>query len=470
MNSDSSSTFKRNIVLIVSTVTGFIIPFLLSAVNVAIPTLQSQFSMKAVAMTWVSTIYFLSVAVVQVPCGRLADIYGRRKLFVIGLLVTIAASAVGATAKSVAMLLSGMSLMGMGGGIMFNSSVSILTSVFPPDKRGRVLGISTAGTYAGLSFGPYLGGVLTRMFGWQSIFMFVGALNVVVLALVFYALKGEWREAEGEKFDFIGTVTYGISIVLFVYGFSSLPDVLGAILLVLGAAGLVLFARWEARTASPIFDVSLFKENRAFLFSNLAVFVSYIATYAVSFLLSIYLQDIKGLHPDRAGLVLITASVLMAIFTPLSGRISDKIEARLVASVGMSFNCVALLLMAFINNAMPIWYIVLALAVNGLGIGIFSSPNTNAIMSSVDKKSLGVAAGTMGTMRTAGMMVSMGTMMILFSLYIGQTEITPVHYPQFLASLRTGFIIFTVVSVLGLLCQLIARSPARQRSSFKFND
>jgi EmrB/QacA subfamily drug resistance transporter len=466
MNGDSSIVFKRNIVLIISTATGFITPFLAAAVNVAIPTLKDEFSMKAVTMTWVSTIYFLSVAVVQVPCGRLADIYGRRKLFIIGLLVTIAASAVGATANSVAVLLTGMSLMGMGGGIMFNSSVSILTSVFPPEKRGRVLGISTAGTYAGLSLGPYLGGVLIRTFGWQSIFIFVGILNVVLLALVFYALKGEWREAEGEKFDFIGSVTYSISIVLFIYGFSSLPTWLGAILLVLGVAGLTFFARWEARTASPIFNVALFKENRAFLFSNLAIFVSYIATFAVSFLLSIYLQDIKGLHPDRAGLVLITASVLMAIFTPISGRISDRIEPRLVASVGMSLNCVALLLMVFINNATPIWYIMLALAVNGLGIGIFSSPNTNAIMSSVDKKALGVAAGTLGTMRTAGMMVSMGTMMILFSLYIGQTEITPVYYPQFLMSFRTGFIIFTIVSVLGLLCQLIARNAARQKSSF----
>jgi len=463
MNNDSNVAVKRSIVLVISTVTGFITPFLSSAMNIAIPTLQQKFNLEAVAMTWVTTIYFLSVAVVQVPCGRLADIYGRRKLFVIGLLVTILASLVGALANSVTMLLIGMSLMGMGGGIMFNSSVSILTSVFPPERRGRVLGISTAGTYAGLSMGPFLGGVLTRTFGWQSIFIFVGILNVVLLALVFYALKGEWREAEGEKFDFIGSVTYGISIVLFIYGFSSLPDVPGAVLLVLGAAGLAFFARWEARTASPIFDVALFKENRVFLFSNLAIFISYIATFAVSFLLSIYLQDIKGLSPDRAGLVLITASVLMAIFTPISGRISDKIEARLVASVGMALNCVALLLMVFINDATPIWYIMLALAVNGLGIGIFASPNTNAIMSSVERKSLGVAAGTLGTMRTAGMMVSMGVMMILFSLYIGQTEITPANYPQFLASLRTGFIIFTVISVFGLLCQSIARSAAKAR-------
>jgi len=271
-------------------------------------------------------------------------------------------------------------------------------------------------------------------------------------------LKGEWREAAGERFDVVGSVTYAISIILFIYGFSSLPSVLGIILFLLGVMGLILFARWESRTESPIFNVNLFKTNRVFFFSNLAVFISYIATFAVSFLLSLYLQYIKELTPDAAGLILITASVLMAIFTPISGWISDRIEPRLVASVGMALNCVALLLLVFLNADTALWYIMFALAINGLGIGIFASPNTNAIMGSVEKKSLGVAAGTLGTMRTAGMMVSMGIMMILFSLYIGQTEITPVHYPQFLTSVRTGFIIFTVFSIFGLLCQMVARS------------
>jgi MFS family permease len=458
MNNDSGTAVKSGIILIISTATAFITPFLSAAVNIAIPTIRREFAMEAVLMTWVGTIYFLSIAVVQVPCGRLADIYGRKKLFVIGLLVTIFASFIGAIASSVAMLLISLALMGMGSGIMFNNSISILTSVFPADRRGRALGISTAGTYSGLSMGPFIGGVLTRTFGWQSIFILVGILSVVLLVLVFYALKGEWHESKGERFDVVGSITYGISIVLFMYGFSSLPSVLGIVLFVLGVAGFMFFSRWEARTVSPIFNLTLFRENKVFFFSNLAIFISYIATFAISFLLSIYLQDIKELNPEKAGLVLITASVLMAIFTPISGRISDRIEPRLVASVGMSLNCVALLLLVFVNGGTSLWYIMVALAINGLGIGIFASPNTNAIMGAVAKKSLGVAAGTLGTMRTAGMMVSMGIMMILFSTYIGQTEIIPAYYPQFLTSMRTGFIIFTVLSVFGLLCQLVARS------------
>jgi MFS family permease len=465
MNDVSSNAIRRNLILIIATATGFTTPFLSAAINIAIPTIRTEFSMEAVAMTWVGTIFFLAIAVVQVPCGRLADIYGHKKLFIIGLLVTVLATVLGLLASSVIMLFTSLALMGMGSGIIFNNSVSILTSVFPPERRGHALGISTAGTYAGLSLGPYIGGVLTDAFGWQSIFALTGLLAMVLLALIFYALKGEWREAEGEGFDIVGSVAYAVSIVLFMYGFSSLPSVRGIVLFVLGSAGLAFFARWEMRMSSPIFDVNLFLKNRVFFFSNLAVFISYIATFAVSFLLSIYLQDVKAMEPDRAGLVLITASVLMAIVTPISGWISDKIEPRLVASVGMSFNCVALLLLTFVNAGTPLWFIMVALAINGLGIGFFASPNTNAIMGSVVKKSLGVAAGTLGTMRTAGMMVSMGIMMILFSLYIGQTEIVPVRYPQFLTSMRTGFTIFTVFSVFGLISQLVARSTAQARRS-----
>jgi MFS family permease len=465
MTSNSRGATNRNIVLVISTVTSFIMPFWVASVNVALPTIGREFAMEAVVMAWVGTIYFLAVAMVQVPAGRFADIHGRKKTFIAGLLLTIFASFLGAFAGSVPVLLISLALLGMGSGVVFNNSLSILTSVFPADKRGRALGINTAGTYSGLSLGPFIGGVLTETFGWQGIFILTGVLCVVLLSLVFYALRGEWHEAAGEKFDVVGSVTYAVSIVLFIYGLSRLPAVIGIVLFLLGIAGLILFSRWEARTESPIFDLTLFRKNRVFFFSSLAVFVSYVATFAITFLLSLYLQYIRGLSPKMAGLVLIIASVLMAILTPISGRVSDRIEPRLVASVGMSLNCVALLMFVFLGDGTPLWYIMVTLAVNGFGIGIFSSPNTNAVMGSVSRKYLGVAAGTLGTMRTAGMMVSMGIMMILFSLIIGQAEITPVYYPQFLTSARTGFIIFTVVSIFGLLCQLLARGSVRRPGS-----
>jgi MFS family permease len=247
---------------------------------------------------------------------------------------------------------------------------------------------------------------------------------------------------------------------MFMYGFSSLPSVVGIAFLLAGMAGLLYFIRWELKVPSPVLDFSLFKNNRVFLYSNVSTLINYLATFAVTFLLSLYLQYIKGFSPQTAGLVMIASSVPMTIFTPIAGRLSDRIEPRLVAATGMAIGCVALGMLIFLNNATPIWYVILILVLYGTGIGLFSSPNTNAIMGSVEKKVLGVASGAIGTMRTSGMMMSMGIMMILFAVFIGPQEIEPVYYPQFLTSSRAGFAVFTALGIGGVWAQLSARKKA----------
>ena len=465
MTSNSAPRVSKGIILVISTVTAFILPFLVAAVNVALPTMGRDFGMEAVVMSWVSTAYFLAIAIVQVPFGRLSDIFGRRKLFVMGLIVTTFASFMGGFATSVPMLIISRVLQGIGSGVTFNNSVAILTSVFTPEERGKALGIRQSGTYLGLSLGPLIGGLLTEHLGWKSIFLASGGMGVILIILVLYGLKAEWREASGEKFDVTGSIAYVIGIALFMYGFSSLPDTLGIILFVIGAAGLSFFVWWESRIPSPIFEISLFRKNRVFILSNLAALITYLSTFAVTFLLSLYLQYIKGYNAETAGLVLIASSVLMTIFTLLSGFISHNREPRVVATIGMAFNCVSLIMLIFLGNTTSIWYIVLALAIYGTGIGLFVSPNTNAIMGSVEKRVLGVASGTLGTMRTAGMMLSMGITMILFSVYIGQAQITEAYYPQFLTSVRVGFTIFSALCVGGLIAQMVARRPSQEIKS-----
>jgi MFS family permease len=303
---------------------------------------------------------------------------------------------------------------------------------------------------------------MTEHLGWQSIFLLSGVLGIFLVILVFQGIKAEWREAEGEKFDIRGSIAYMISIALFMYGFSSLPKTIGIILFAAGVLGMVFFVWCELRTISPVFDLTLFQKNRIFLFSNLAALITYISTFAVNFLLSLHLQYIGGMAPDKAGLVLIASSVLMTIFTLFSGYISSRIVPRLVATAGMAVYCIALVMLIFLSSATPLWYIIIALAIYGTGFGLFVSPNTNVIMSSVENKALGVASGTMGTMRTAGMMLSMGITMILFSLYIGDAEITPAYYPQFLSSVQTGFIIFSVLGFLGVIAQMVARRTVKE--------
>ena len=468
---------NKNVILVISTVTAFILPFLVASVNVALPTMGRDFGMEAVVMSWVSTSYFLAIAVFQVPFGRLSDIFGRRRLFLIGLLVTTSASFLGGFATSVPMLLVSRVLQGAGSGMSFNNSVAILTSVFPGPERAKALGISQSGTYLGLSLGPLIGGVMTEHFGWQSLFLLSGALGALLVLLVFLGLRSEWRDARGERFDGIGSIAYVFAMALFMFGFSELGNMAvvtfavgsavvalpGYAFFLVGALGMVFFIWWESRAASPVLDLSLFRHNRVFVLSNVAALITYISTFAVTFLLSLYLQYIMEFSAQTAGLVLIASSVLMTVFTLSSGFISQWVAPRLVATLGMALNAAALAMLFFLGDGTPLWYVVLALAVYGTGIGLFVSPNTNIIMGSVAPQVLGVAAGTLGTMRTAGMMVSMGIVMILFSLYIGGAEITPARYPDFLASVRTGFIIFTALSLLGLFSQSIARPASKPR-------
>jgi MFS family permease len=217
------------------------------------------------------------------------------------------------------------------------------------------------------------------------------------------------------------------------------------------------FVWYELHQPNPLFDLSLFRQNKVFFFSNLAALVTYISTYAVTYLLSLYLQYIQGYSAESAGLVLITSSVFMTVFTLLTGFIARQRAPRLLATIGMGVNCVALVMLIFLGTSTPVWYAVIALGIYGIGIGLFVSPNTNVVMSSVSDRVLGVASGILGTMRTAGMVLSMGITMILFSVYIGSAEINPVNYPQFLDSVRTGFIIFSILNVLGVIAQAIAR-------------
>jgi MFS family permease len=221
-----------------------------------------------------------------------------------------------------------------------------------------------------------------------------------------------------------------------------------------GVLGLLLFIGWEARAASPVLPVGLFRNNTVFSFSNLAALINYSATSAVGFLLSLYLQHIKGLSPQEAGLILMAQPVAMAVLSPLAGRLSDRIESRVLASAGMALTTLALLQLIFLSTQTPFGAIILYLVILGCGFGLFSSPNVNAIMSAVERKSYGVASATLGTMRLVGQTLSMGIAKLIFALFLGQVAIAPQVYPQFLANLKLAFAVFAVLCFVGVFASL----------------
>ncbi|OPY84269.1 MAG: Multidrug resistance protein stp [Syntrophus sp. PtaU1.Bin208] len=311
-----------------------------------------------------------------------------------------------------------------------------------------------AAVYAGLSAGPLIGGLLTQHLGWRSIFLFNAGLGLIVLFCTLWKLRGEWAEARGERFDFGGSFLYSLSLLLLMVGLSFLPALPAILAVGGGIGGIVAFLKWEKGNSSPLLNVSLFYRNRTFAFSNLAALIHYCATYSVSFLMSLYLQLIQGLSPQYAGAILLIQPVIQATFSPLIGRLSDRIEPRLLASLGMAFTVGGLCLLIFINGLSSLAYILIGLALQGLGFALFSSPNVNAIMSSVDRKFLGLASGSLATMRILGQMFSMGIAMLIFALFIGTVQLSPLTYPLLLKSMKWTFVLLTLLCGLGIFASL----------------
>lgn len=446
--------------LIAVTLSSFLTPFAVSSVNVALPTIGREFAMDAISLNWVATAYLLSSAIFLVPFGRLADIQGRKKLFIYGTFIFTITSLLLAISNSGAMLIFLRAIQGIGGAMIFGTGVAILTSVFPVGERGKVLGINVAAVYIGLSTGPFLGGFLTQQLGWRSIFYLNIPLGCLIIAFCALKLKGEWSEAKGEKFDLAGSLIYCFMLLSIMYGFSLLPAISGAWLILIGALGMLVFIQWELKVKNPVLNLNLFKENTVFAFSNLAALINYSATFAVGFLLSLYLQYIKGLNPQEAGVVLVSQPAVQAIFSPLAGRLSDKIEPRIVASSGMALTAAGLFLFTFLSEETALEFIIASLILLGFGFALFSSPNTNAVMSAVDKRFYGIASATLGTMRLTGQMLSMGIAMLIFAIYIGRVEINPTIYPHLLRSTQIAFGIFAALCFAGIFASL-ARGKLR---------
>jgi EmrB/QacA subfamily drug resistance transporter len=448
-------TGTKKATLIIATLSAFMTPFVGSSVNIALPSIGKEFQMNAVLLSWIPTSYLLAAATSLVPFGRLADIYGRKKFFTYGLVLFILSTLLCAASFSAPTLILFRVLQGIGGAMIFAPGMAILTSVFPASERGKVLGINVAAVYTGLSLGPILGGFLTQHFSWRSVFLVNVPLGLVTVFFVLWKLKGEWAEAKGEKFDWIGSLVYILGIIGFMYGISSLPGTSSLWMIMTGLLALSAFVKWELRVGNPVFQLSLFKENRVFAFSNLAALIHYSASFAVTFLLSLYLQHIKGYGPQKAGLVLIFQPVVMAAFSPLAGRLSDRIEPRIVSSIGMAMTSVGLLFFSFLDQHTSLVSLVSVLVLHGLGFALFSSPNTNAVMSSVEKRFYGIASGSVGTMRLLGQALSMGIATLMFSLFMGRVQISEVYHGVFQKSLKAAFLIFCTLCFFGIFASLV---------------
>lgn len=452
---------KRS-VLSVTAFASFLTPFMGSSVNLALPSIGEELSLNAVTLNWIISSYMLTTSMLLLPAGRAGDILGRRKVFTAGMMVFTLSMILLTFTPGIRWLIGTRILQGIGGAMMFGTNMAILTSVFPPGERGRAMGINVTAVYIGLASGPFLGGLLTRYLGWRSIFAFLIPMGIISLILIRTKMKREWAEAKGESFDWAGSVIYGISMAALMYGFSRLPSAEGWAITATGVILMPLFIMREKRAVHPLFDVTLISHNRIFAFSSLAALIHYAATSAIGFFLSLFLQYIRGLGPREAGLVLMSWPLTMALFSPAAGKLSDKYNPGVLASTGMGITSAGLIMLCFLTEQTSVAFIVTVLVIMGAGFSLFSSPNSNAIMSSVEKRQLGNASGMLGTMRNVGQTLSMAIALMLLAIYMGQEKINPDNYPQLMNSMKVGFIVFSILCFAGIFASLARNKSLRK--------
>ncbi|HOT93738.1 MAG TPA: MFS transporter [Methanoregulaceae archaeon] len=452
--SETTPSLRRQ-VLVAASLASFLTPYMGSSINVSLPTIGNEFGVDAVLLNWLATAFILATAVFIVPAGRLADIHGRKRVFVVGLLVYLAGTALCVHVPSVDLLIGVRVLQGIGSAMVFGTSVALLSSVYPPAERGRALGISIASVYLGLTLGPSIGGFLTHNFGWRAIFLVTIPLGLVALVLLL-RIRGEWAEARNEPLDLVGSVLYGVGLCTLMLGLSALPGTIGLILVAGGLAVFFLFGWWELRVPFPVIQLSLFRDNRVYLFSNLAALINYSATFGIGFLLSFYLQHIRDLDAQTTGLILLSQPLVQTVISPIAGRASDRIEPRLLASSGMALMVGGLVLFAFLDRFTPVGLIFGVLMTIGLGYGLFSSPNTNAIMGAVERRFYGVASGMVATMRLIGQLLSLEIVMLALVIFVGRVQLTDLYDEDLLGAIRISFAVFAVLCTVGV-CISLAR-------------
>lgn len=444
----------EKIVLIVATLTSFFTVFLSSAVMVAVPSLASEFGMSNIIQNWVTMLFFLAVAIFTIPAGQLSGKFGLKKSMVFGSAVYILSSIVAVFSINSEMFLIYRLIQGIGVSFLNVASMAMVVSAFSPQERGKAIGINVTGVYLATSTSPVIGGFLNFQFGWRSIFLTSVPFLILILVLLISQIKEEWITMGEVPIDWKGCIVYSLGILLFIYGFTRLDESIGIILTVVGIIVLGLFVALELREKYPVFDVKFFK-NPKFSSANFAALTAYLATFAVTTIVNYHLQYIRGYDSQMAGLILLVAPLIQVIMAPISGRLSDKVNPQKLAAIGMFFGAISLAMLSMLGDSTPLWFLIVAMISHGLGFGIFSSPNTNAIMGSVPPKDTPVASASVATMRVIGQTMSMGMLTLVFAFVMGNVPMVEKYFPLLITSSQITCLICMVLCVASVFASLV---------------
>jgi EmrB/QacA subfamily drug resistance transporter len=452
-------------ILVTVCIAQFMAPFMLTSVGVALPSLGRDLGASAMQLGLVEQLYVLSLAMSMLTFGRFGDIVGQRRLFLAGLCVFTLLTFLLGFSDSIRMVMVFRFVQGIGASLVLSGSMALVAAAYPPERRARKIGFVSACTYAGLSTGPVIGGYVTLHFGWRHVFLMTVPIGAAAVAVCLFGMQEMEKNALGERMDWKGSLAYAVSVGLVMTGAARAKDLLlGLPMIAAGLIGLVLFIRMEKKSTWPLLDVTLLSKNRFFTLSCLAAMGNYAATFGLIFLMSLFLQYALGLSPRQAGYVLLMQPLMQVAASPIAGRLAERFDITKVATGGMLASSAGLLLAAFTaGTGVPVWLVAVELMLIGTGFGIFITPNSTAIMGSVERRQFGVASGMIGAMRTLGMAVSLTTISLILSLFMGEQVISGATLPTFLLSVRIGLVVYAIFSCLGVILSVGRGKKAMQR-------
>ena len=442
---------REKSVILLAAVVSFVTAFLAN-ISVALPLIARELAMSNIIQNWVATIFLLPIAILSIPFGKVTSKYGLNRSLLVGIILTLLGIILACFSTTSEFLLISRFIQGIGTALINVASMALIVSAVKPERRGQALGLNIAGVYIGLSSAPVIGGFVIYYLGWQSIFyiMIVPLILSIYLSL---ALGEEWKMYDG-SIDKVGSIIFSIGILFFIYGFTVINTFTGLALLIVGLAFLISFAYYEMRCDNPVFEVRLLKNSR-FSSSNIASLISYLATFVITYVLTYHFQYIMGFDSQLSGLLLIVTPVTMAILAPIAGRLSDRIDPQKLAAIGMGFVTVAIGILCFLSESTPLYLILIAMFLQGIGYGLFSTPNTNAIMSSVPKEETSTASATLASMRVIGQTLSLGMLTVIFAAIMGSVAIVPKYYPLLMESSRMSCIVSVILCVIAVIASLV---------------
>jgi len=416
-----------------------------TVVNVALPSIERDLHVSIASLEWIVTAYALTFAALLITGGKLADMFGRRRIFVVGIAVFTLSSLACGLAPSAGFLIGARTVQGIGAALMNPATLSIITATFPPKERGQAIGIWAGVSALALAIEPLAGGLIVDNINWNWIFFVnvpVGVAGIVASRIFITESRDTSHE---QSIDLPGLATSGLGLFALTYGliegnqhgWSSAEIVSLFVVAVVLLAGFVLI---ERRRRLPMFDLSLFRSG-AFAGANFVALLVSLGMFGVFFYISLYLQNILRFSPTKAGAAFLPMTMLIILVAPVAGRASDRIGSRWLMGTGMSILGVSLLLYQRVGLHSDFWTLLPAMLLGGVGMALTMSPMTAAAMGAVPVDKAGVGSGVLNSFRQVGGAMGIAVMGAIVASYVHAGSHTLLGQTQFVSGLHAALLV-----------------------------